>query len=179
MERCRGTFFYLSPSIKACPSRLDANGMVTPSATKYKATPQIVAGCTRRREEMSYRIRTANNSSCGPTTEMGNIDCAPGQRAMAGATRFMEAMSISRLCASGTRRHQTPPATNVENTSKMTMSPRTTRADSRRTERTSTSRDKTTTMAARAAPAVPRERWRRIRPDETSKVWPKKARTTM
>ena len=36
---------YLRASTNACPSVLEANGIVTPAATTYIATPQAVAGC--------------------------------------------------------------------------------------------------------------------------------------
>ena len=50
---------YLSASTNACPSLLDASGIVNPTATTYKARPHTVAGCTRRRDKMSYRINAA------------------------------------------------------------------------------------------------------------------------
>ena len=50
---------YLRASTNACPSLLDANGIVTATATTYKATPQTVAGCTRRRDKTSCRMSAA------------------------------------------------------------------------------------------------------------------------
>ncbi len=89
--------YYLRELTNVCPSLLEAKETVTPDASMYEATPQAVAGCSLRVTRKSWTTWAPNSANCGSNTERGNIDCAPGQRAIAGATMLMEATVISRL----------------------------------------------------------------------------------